>query len=706
MFLHQRFNYDAGVLVTDRQADAILQQFLHDSPNYTAFDTETTGLNVIKDEPFLISFGWKIGLYKRVYVFDPLLEPKMLETFLDILRHVRTFAHNVQYDHHMLENIGCDLSHIEFCDGMAVARLTQYADSLSRLSLESLGVQYVADDAKFGGHIISQRLAELRKVEKERIRTMFEKKFPDGHFQADFDMWKNRVQFVDYGCLNEEFAWFKMHYTEPNYWEIYRKYPDLMLNYAMDDVVILLEFLEKGMKTMGQTDPGWKTFRRESALVPHICAMERTGIKADVEYLLESRERVMDYQEELYAHLYEVTGQRFTVGQHKVISSILFKDFRIETDKCDEKALQAVIKQTDSGEVKDFVNTVLELRTIDKWLSTYIDGKLNAVVNGRLYSTINSQGTVSGRVSSNMQQQPKYALKTRDGVELFHPRKVFIPDEGCALVFFDFSQMELRLQAYYTMLVSGGDINLCRAYVPFECISDVTGERYDYKNPDHIERWDSGEWVRMEDHTVWEPTDLHNVTTFLAFPELGGDVNHPDFKEKRKLGKMCNFLKNYQGGVEAIKEQMGVDDATAQALDQAYYAAFPKVKDYQRWVTKELSLHGFIENLYGRRYYMQDSKWFYKAGNYVIQGGCADLVKQKELEVSEFLAKANVKAQFVLPVHDEMVFNVPLQELQTIITPIQNIIEDVQEKIPWIPMLTEIEFTTTNWAEKRKWEGE
>ena len=72
-----------------------------------------------------------------------------------------------------------------------------------------------------------------------------------------------------------------------------------------------------------------------------------------------------------------------------------------------------------------------------KWLSTYIDGKLNSVVNGRIYTDINNNGAVSGRVSCNMQQQPKDGLYDRDGKELFHPRRMFICDEGYNLFFLD-----------------------------------------------------------------------------------------------------------------------------------------------------------------------------------------------------------------------------------------------------------------------------
>ena len=160
---------------------------------------------------------------------------------------------------------------------------------------------------------------------------------------------------------------------------------------------------------------------------------------------------------------------------------------------------------------------------------------------------IHNQGTVTGRVSSDLQQQPKEALTDKEGNEVFHPRKAFLADEGWNLIFMDFSQMELRVQAYYTLLLKEGDLNLCRAYIPLNCRSTVTGELYDYKDPECVKRWNSGEWVHNEDGVVWEPIDLHAVTTFKAFPFLNNDPNHPEFKHYRTIGKRCNFLKKLSG---------------------------------------------------------------------------------------------------------------------------------------------------------------
>ena len=84
-----------------------------------------------------------------------------------------------------------------------------------------------------------------------------------------------------------------------------------------------------------------------------------------------------------------------------------------------------------------------------------------------------------------MQQQPKKALKDRDGNELFHPRKMFIADDDYVLAFCDESQMELRVQANYTVLVGHPDFSLCNAYEPFDCVHYKTGEQFENKNKEN-----------------------------------------------------------------------------------------------------------------------------------------------------------------------------------------------------------------------------
>ena len=254
---------------------------------------------------------------------------------------------------------------------------------------------------------------------------------------------------------------------------------------------------------------------------------------------------------------------------------------------------------------------------------------------------------------------------------------------------------------------------MCRAYMPYKCVrvagEDDIGcglcqyyfEEFDMNNPDMLKNFSKYEWFLKEDTKIkWTPTDLHSETTKHAFPNL--DVNSDEFKKKRKLGKRANFLKVYQGGVVALMESLDIPREVAEVLDGAFYKAFPRIRDYQDWVTQHLTQYGYVENLYGRRYYMNDSKWFYKGCNYLIQGTCADMVKIFEINVHNYLKRNRLKSKMVLPIHDEIMLLVHKDEM-FVIEEVKRIMEDVGDVIKNIPMISEPEISKTNWAEKEEY---
>lgn len=679
MFLHQKLKYTKVTTLEDFK-----ERLMRDKPQIIAYDTETTGLNFMKDKPFLVGIGYD----KTLYVTEPTHE--LFDLLFNLPFDYTLWAHNAKYDYHMLINAGHrPPEKVKLADSLALARLTQYADDISSIGLESLGQRYVDPEAKFAGKVIR---TDINRINKERLRLMkdeLKKKKLPASLTEIIEAYRKRIQFIEHP-YDEIFSFIDTIYKEPNYEDSYKENPNLMINYLYDDIVITLEFMRKALPVLNKTGKNGKILQQENELIRVVGDMERNGLRVDVDYLLESRKRVLDYKTQLYGELTILTGQEFSVGQHKVIKEFFESNYGIVLDKTDLKALQAVTKHKNE-EVVTIASIIIELRTIDKWLSTYIEGKLNKVIDGRIYTSINNSGTVTGRVSSDFQQEPKEPLLDRQGNELFHPRRVVINDEGSKMYYFDYSQMELRVQAQYTIDVSGGDSNLCRAFIPFNCKSIFTGETFQLGDED----WDTGEWVD-EKGDLWEPVDLHSITTLEAFPELGS-YDHPEFKHYRKYGKMCNFLKNYGGGIGAIKSQIIDDDEIAMKLNKGYYGAFPKILDYQKWVESELSSHGFVENLYGRRYYLQSSNYYYKAYNYLIQGSCADIVKEKEIRIDKLLKP--YKSKMLLPVHDEIQVSIYDGE-EHLIEDIQWIMHDSKHIVKQIPMTCDVEVTHSSWAEK------
>ncbi len=756
MFLFQKLKYDYKHLdLTQKdefkeEINYFINNMIKENPEYVCFDTETDGLNVITSKPFLVSMGYNKII--RTFDYNPVYVSaiwKMLETSGILIKGncIGLGAHNCKFDYHMVENGGSKIpDNVPLFDSITIARLTEYADERESMSLENLGGKYVDETAKFAGGVIKSIIKKLNKERRDKLRNAIMDAYPnDGYFTitakktrkgtakltALIDSYdKSKTQF-----LNDNDPLFKFisdRYKEANYEDVYKVEPDLMRSYAADDIVIMLEYLKKAVPALRKVDENLTVLKREGELIKVAAQMEKTGLKVDVDYILSCRKEIVKYRELLYFELYMMTGIEFSVGQHDFIKKLLKDRYSVKSDKCDEKALK-YIKSKGKGEVIDFVTNILELRTIDKWLSTYIDGKLNAVINGRIHTDMNNNGAISGRISCDMQQQPKDPLYDGKKVqqldedvslglvkefsdeyynrlkeaELFHPRQMFITDEGYKLFFIDESQMELRVQAYYTILTAKEpDINLCRAYMPYKChayFQDGVPIPFDLNNEAHLKNFGLHKWFKDEDNEPWTPTDLHSQTTHHAFPDV--PIGSSEFKHLRKKGKTTNFLKVYQGGVLALMESLECDREMAESLDSAFYKAFPRIRDYQDWVSKQAGLYGYVENLYGRRYYMNSRKWYYKLCNYLIQGSCADMVKGFEIKIHKYLKENGYKTKMVLPVHDEIIFLVPDGE-EHIVKHLKEIMEDTYDVIKNIPMVAEVEYSTTNWRDKKEWKYE
>ena len=180
------------------------------------------------------------------------------------------------------------------------------------------------------------------------------------------------------------------NYKKPNYYDVYKASPSLMISYALDDVVILLEYLNKALPIIDKINAN-KVFEQECELISTVGNFERNGLRADVSYLLNSRNVVKEYIDKKYEELWEITGSKISSGQHKEIMKIM-ANFSVYMTNCDADALENVTKTAKNPKAIKMAETIIELRTLDKWLSTYIEGMLNRITNGRVYTSINNSG--------------------------------------------------------------------------------------------------------------------------------------------------------------------------------------------------------------------------------------------------------------------------------------------------------------------------
>lgn len=723
-FLHIKYGYKTLEIKTPKDIEEMEWDFIlsKDSIRYFAYDTETTGLNFMKDIPFLVIFGFDKNIYywgadykEATYTMYKIVQQtdKML------------FAHNAKYDYHMMFNKGTPIpGNIELSDSITLFRLISSCDDdFQSMRLEKLGEKYVDENAKFAGHDIKRLLEKMKAERKKMVCDNYKALTGEKSFTKAWEIFKKRVRFIT--KYHEAFE----DYKEPTYYDAYLKNPELLKRYAIDDVVIILEFLDKAGRIYAKKYFDYKTGKvdtrtwlRENKLIRVVADMERNGFKVDLDYLIKSHYKIEKFRDLLYAKLYSLTGEEWTVSQHKKIMEFFNNKYNLGLVKCDKKAI-AQLQHHENKDIAEIAKLIIKLRTVDKWLSTYIDGILNKIVevNGewRLYTSINNNGTISGRISCDLQQMPKLGISETDddgdllleeslsddeGNELFHPRRFVVASEGYRLFFVDMSQEELRCQAYYTILVGSPDYNLCRAYMPYDCYTLLppTNDRiwFDYNNKEHLKNAYTWEWFNKDD-TKWEPTDLHTKTTLTAFPELADQTETKMFKKKwRYLGKCTNFAKNYQCGAKTLASNLNIDLETATKLSDAYNKAYPGIKDYNNQVQAELNAKGFITNLYGRRYYIENSNNYYKGGNYLIQGSCADGLKEAEIEIYEYLK--DKKSRMILPIHDEVVFEVAPEEESFVPKKVKEIMEKIGVVIDRVPMVAEVEMSDTYWSEKKE----
>lgn len=699
-------------------------------PVYGAFDTEGTGLHIIDDRPFLFQCGWIDGEGKgRTYIVgldeDLALATLFIMQWNALCKSMKwVVAHNVKFDMHMLANIdpqllyvGPNLSDTQFWIRMAHDNVPARSGGIN-LKLKDYAVQFIDRNAKDHERLI--------KTEQTAIAAQLNTKLqqalagtPPPPTEWGYRSWTK-------GCLNDFFkdvmnegsdlphqeqrdaynAWYaelppliQRHVTGMVESE---HVPYSMLNranvewYAHLDIVYTLELLMLTMPVV-ELRENLKGIQLENECIVPFFEMERTGFTLDRDYIRNCKETMKAYILQQRNRLQLLAGEPISVGQHAKIKQIINRTAICTATGADELDLLTadLLEAQPTNPAIEFIKLVQELRTLEKWYATYLLRfvKLNA---DKAYTQISQVGAASGRVTSDFQQFPKDAIQTADGQELFHPRKMVIiaSEEYPEIVYLDWSQIELRVQALYTMLLGEPDLNLCRAYMPYRCYSAIDGAQYDYTDPAIRATWDKDIWLQEEDNKPWTPTDVHSATTKIAFQM---DESHPDFKHNRSMGKRVNFAKNYGATMNRIRAMFPkLSLALIKAIDESYYKAFPGIRKYHDYCEAIASVQPSVVNLFGVRYWNVSG---HNLKNMLIQGSSAYLLKAKIVEIHRYMKANGMKSKFLMNIHDELQF---LRHRDDNVQHFYNI-KAIMEK--WddasVPIVAELEVTTTTWADKK-----
>ncbi|MEM7816564.1 MAG: DNA polymerase I, partial [Candidatus Aenigmatarchaeota archaeon] len=387
-------------------------------------------------------------------------------------------------------------------------------------------------------------------------------------------------------------------------------------------------------------------FDIEMPLISILYEMQKYGVKIDIEVMEELLEKLELRLKETTQEIFKIVGREFNLNSPKVLSKVLFEELKIPAIKkiktgysTSEDVLEKLAPKYNIAKL------LLEFRELNKLKTTYAIPLINEVKNkeGMLYAEFNQTSTQTGRLSSSSPNLQSIPLK---GIFSSLLRKAFI-SSFCngVLLSADYSQIELRLLAHFS-----GDEKLKEAF-----LNDL---------------------------------DIHRYTASLLFK-----INEEEVSEnQRNLAKTINFGIIYGMSAYGLSKELNVSVEEAENFIQDYFLRYPKIKLYIQKTIEEAQEKGYVTTILGRRRYLPDLKSpnmnlrefaSRQAINTPIQGSCADIIKLAMIKIYKEIKKKNLRARLIMQIHDELIFDLPKEELNSLLVIVKkNMEESVKLEVP------------------------
>lgn len=368
----------------------------------------------------------------------------------------------------------------------------------------------------------------------------------------------------------------------------------------------------------------------ELPLVRILADMEWQGVRIDVAALGQMSQSLTARMNDIEQQCWEMAGGKFNVSSPTQVGEILFG--RLQIDPKAKKTKRGGWSTAEDVLEKyrhqwPIVNLILEFRGLKKLLATYIDAlpKLVNPETGKIHTTYNQTVTATGRLSSTNPNLQNIPIRTDEGRII---RGAFVPDPGCLIVSADYSQIELRLMAALS-----GDQAMIDAF--------------------------------RAGH------DIHRATAAKIYHKELDDVTD----NERRNAKTANFGIIYGISAFGLSERLGIPRSEAKALIDGYLQTYPRVDAYMNEAIAHGRDNGFVTTIMGRKRYLPDinSRNAVVRGyaernaiNAPLQGSAADIIKIAMISVAREISRLGLKSRMILQVHDELVFNVPEAELDSL----------------------------------------
>ncbi len=365
----------------------------------------------------------------------------------------------------------------------------------------------------------------------------------------------------------------------------------------------------------------------ELPLVRILRKMEQAGLKLDTERLKDISARVKAEADQLEREIFDLCGEEFMLGSPKQLEEVLFGKLGLSRKRrgktgysTDARVLQAI------REEHEVIPKIERWRELTKLAQTYLDALPQLIAgDGRIHTTLDQTAATTGRLSSNNPNLQNIPIRTELGREI---RACFVAEPGHLLVSADYSQVELRLLA-------------------------------------HIAREDALKEIFRRGE------DVHTATACRVF-NVTPDQIDPGMRSK---AKMINYGIVYGLSAWGMADRLDIPQEEAEEFIQRYMAGFPAVARFIEETIEQGAEHGYVSTLFGRRRQvpeLRSRRWEMRrqgerfAVNMVIQGTAADIMKVAMVRCDQAVARAGLQTRLVLQIHDELLFEGPAQEAETV----------------------------------------
>lgn len=400
-----------------------------------------------------------------------------------------------------------------------------------------------------------------------------------------------------------------------------------MWQYASDEAFTIRQLTDYWKENLNDTEKNLVE-NIEFPLTFVLEKMEYTGVAIDVDYLKTLSDYMTGKLAELEEFIYQLAGGPFNINSPKQVAEVLYDRLDIKTGKKKRSRSTSAEILEELSQDYEICDYILQHRKFSKLKSTYTDSlpTLISKRDGRIHTTYNQATTVTGRLSSSNPNLQNIPIRTEEGNKI---RNAFCSQdkEHNLILSADYSQIELRLLAHVS-----GDEHLINAFN-----SDI---------------------------------DVHTLTASKVF---GVDVENVT-KDMRRKAKAVNFGIIYGQSRYGLAKALNISNTQAQEFIDKYFESYPKIKQYMQDKIDFANENGYVETLLGRKRFLlaelQSSNYQIRefaqraAINQPLQGTAADLIKQAMIEVDKQITAKGLKSKMIMQVHDELVFELPKEELE------------------------------------------